>query len=163
MSDIGKLCYKRGMSDRPLCYKYGRSDRPLIKKAQGVEQTIIDCELNPVHWHCNEYDQDHTAQVTCSGSFATGSGSFTVSQSGTTWTFTISKTSHTQATTFRIVFQVTDTGCTSSEDPGVMATAVATQMTGSGVVKTKQAVVPVKSDGSITVSFDSSGHLVSMS
>ena len=162
MSDVGKLCYSKTQSGRPLCYKRGRSDRPLILKAASAGETIIDVELNPTNWHCIEYDQDHTAQVTCSGAFSSGSGSSSSSKTGTsTWTYTITKTTRGSSASFRIQFQVTSTGCVSSEDPGVMASIVATQIKNNKVY-TKEAQVPVQSNGSVTVNFDLNGILISV-
>ena len=159
MAGEGKLCYKP--NDGRLSFKRGGDGR-LIFKASVPGETVIDVELNPVNWHCREYGQDHTAQVTCSGSFSSGSGSATTQKTGETiWTFTISKTTRGSVAGFRIVFQVTSTGCISSEDPGVMASIVATQIKNNKVY-TKEASVPVQSNGSVTVNFDLNGILISV-
>ena len=159
MAGEGKLCYNR--SNGQLCYKRSGDGR-LIFKASTPGETIIDVELNPVNWHCLEYNQDHTAQVTCSGSFSSGSGSATTQKTGgTSWVFTVSKTTRGSAAGFRIVFQVTSTGCISSEDPGVMASIVATQIKNNKVY-TKEAQVPVGSNGQATVNFNADGVLTSI-
>lgn len=159
MAGEGKLCYKP--NDGRLSFKRGGDGR-LIFKASVPGETVIDVELNPVDWHCIEYDQDHTAQVTCSGAFSSGSGRSSSSKTGaSTWTYTIEETTRGSSASFRIQFQVTLTGCVSSEDPGVMASIVATQIKNNKVY-TKEASVPVQSNGSVTVNFDLNGILISV-
>lgn len=159
MAGEGKLCYKP--NDGRLSFKRGGDGR-LIFKASVPGETVIDVELNPVDWHCIKYDKDHTAQVTCSGAFSSGSGRSSSSKTGaSTWTYTIEETTRGSSASFRIQFQVTSTGCISSEDPGVMASIVVTQIKNNKVY-TKEAQVPVQSNGSVTVNFDSNGILISV-
>ena len=155
MSDLGKLCHKYGGT--ALAYK--RGGNALVFKTQTTTpgNCVIEVDWRPQTWICQTYNIEHQIVFTCTGAFTAGSGSVTRTAGTSSVTFTLSGISGTA--TFTITFS-NNSGCSTTEDPGVKVNIIAAQ-SGATPRMLTNTHCPMANSGSktVSVSFDSSGKL----
>ena len=157
----GDLCYKSG--GNALCYKGGGT--ALVYKGQASPTATIRVPWGPQSYVCNTYDTYHEISFSCSGAFASGSGSI-VSQSSD-GTETVFKVKVSEGPAVFALSVSTSTPCgAKEEDPGATCRVLAAQRDASPKAKSSVSAPRTESGSSptvVSVSFDADGKLTGVS